>query len=116
MLFGISAILLHLRWLWGVQSCVAHSELLMLDCTWSICVALRAPCCGEVQAELGLSWLGCGWAGSPLAAAGLGVCAQPPAVPAAKISPKLGLADRRGVAVFQEEMRSHFTILAWPEK
>lgn len=55
------------------------------------------------------AWGSPGWAGSPLAAVGWGVCAQPVAVPGAKTSPKLGLADRRGVAVFQEEMRNHFT-------
>lgn len=65
---------------------------------------------------VGLPWLCCGWAGSPLAATGQGVCAWLLVVPGAKISPKLSLADRRGGAVFQEEMRNHFTILDWLEK
>lgn len=118
MLFGISAILLHLRWLWRVQSCVAQSELLMLDCAWLICAALRAPCCAEVQAEHGAVlaglWLGwepsgsC-WPGCVSLAAGCASCQN-------KSQTRLGRQERCGCFSRGNEEPFYHPGLAWEAK
>lgn len=77
------------------------------------------PCCSEsplLCRGLDRPWGRPGWA-----AAGLGALWQPQARVCAlcqvpKQVPNSGLADRRGGAVLQEEMRNHFTILDWLEK
>lgn len=94
----------------------------LLERAWLIHVALRAHFSAEVQTECGavlaglswLGWVGLGW--EPSGSCRPGCVPQLLLVPGAKISPKLSLAGRRGVAVFQEEMRNHFTILDWLEK